>query len=189
MIRTYTLAFVLSVAGFQCVADVKGEKFVEKTAQTILSTAQRGTSSNEIRSFKRLVGELVDVAGILESSFDNLYHNLSLRQRNDLEEALAANIAFVYAQALEGSERVEITGSNGNIVNSIIKANVDGLKEGLPLDWSLVRIRGSYKIGDINIAGRSAIETQRNLISTLLEISNGNLSAVVDGLLDSLPSQ
>ncbi|KPN62906.1 MlaC protein [Aliiroseovarius crassostreae] len=163
------------------------ERLVRDLANNMIRIAQSGTSSSETSALADLLRERMDIDAVTEAVFGAHYEAMSSQQVNAAEESLISSTAVVLGAALEGTETIEVTGSesigDGEVsVSSVLKAPVDGLRDGIDVTWTVVRDLGISKISDVNVAGRSAIEVQAYHVNQLFEISQGNLQAVLAGM-------
>lgn len=187
---TNVLVLIAVVAGFlpTVVAAGSGEEnFVRKTVAELFSPAVSGAGRSEAQGMLRVLNDRVDVDYVTEQAFTVHYDDLTTQQKAAAATSILAGSATMLAAALDGSERVEITGSEPTqdgvtVVNSILTAPVDGLRDGLPVRWTVSRDFGLLKLLDIEVDGRSAVLVQSVHVNQLFEISQGNLNAVLAGM-------
>lgn len=163
------------------------ENFVRDTVAALLSPARSGEGRTEAQEMLRVLTDRVDAGYVTEQAFTGHYDDLTTQQKTAASSSILAGTATMLAAVLEGSERVEITGSEPTkdgvtIVTSILTAPVEGLSDGLPVRWTVSRDFGLLKLLDIDVDGRSAVLVQSVHIDQLFEISQGNLDAVLAGM-------
>lgn len=163
------------------------ERLVRDITNNMIRIAQHGSGSSEASALANIIRERMDIDAVTEAVFGAHYEEMSNQEIDSAENSLISSTAVVLGAALEGNETIEITGSesreNGEVlVFSVLKAPVDGLRDGIDVTWTLVRDLGISKISDVNVAGRSAIEVQAYHVNQLFEISQNNIQAVLAGM-------
>lgn len=178
-----TVALLL---GRPALAGPSEERLVEGIARDVMSVAQRGTSSQEAQAFLAVINQKMDGKFVAESAFGDRWSELSWSQQGQAQEALMRGSAIMFATALDGSEKMSIDGSErrngGVVVRTTLTAPVDGLREGIPVDWLVSNPNGVLRIRNIFVAGRSGVDAQKLLVQQLFEISNGRVEPVLQAL-------
>lgn len=163
------------------------ERFVGEVVASMLQSASPGSGRSEVQRMLRLLQQNVDADHVAEQSFGAHFEGLSSQQKSAAATSILSGSATMLAAALEGTERVEIQGSESmggdtSIVETILSAPVDGLRDGILVTWTVDRDFGLLKLLDINVGGRSAVLVQSEHIDQLFAISQGNLDAVLAGM-------
>jgi len=162
---------------------------VESVATRFLNVVGRHQSVDDrCGEMLALLESSVDIDGIVRDAAHKFWSTFSVRQQGELREALVAYVAADVSSVLRShrGEALRVIGSVEGGGVTIVNASLD-LKDfwerSLPMSWTVASFDGQQRIVDIAIGGASFKTSQRDILDTLFEMTNGDVDVVISSLV------